>query len=64
MTKYKPSDELKPAELESKFGEDADLYAEVRAEAAAATGRSKASRKWEKTAAELTEKEDPGIHHE
>ena len=47
-----PIDEPKPDDLQAKFGEDADLYAQVRAEAAEASGNPKA-RKWEQVAEQL-----------
>ena len=53
MGKRPIEDDATSAELHSRFGEDADLYAEVRAEAAAAAGRCEASRKWEKTAEQI-----------
>ena len=40
-----PTDDPKPDDLEARFGQDADLYAQVRAEAAEASGDPKA-RKW------------------
>jgi len=41
--KRSQNDEVHPADLQAKFGEDASLYAQVRAEAAAAAGRPHAS---------------------
>ena len=52
-----PTDDPKPDDLQAKFGEDADLYAQVRAEAAEASGNPKA-RKWEQVAKQL-ERDDP-----
>ena len=46
-------DDATPDELKSKFGEEADLYAEVRAEAADAAGKRDASRKWNQIAEQL-----------
>ena len=47
-----PTDDPKPDDLEARFGEEADLYAQVRAEAAEASGNPKAG-KWEKVAEQL-----------
>ena len=42
-----------PAELKEKFGEEADTYAKIRAEAAEASGRRTSSKKWEEIASDL-----------
>ena len=42
-----------PTELTEKFGADAEIYADVRAEAAAAAGRPEAAQKWERKADQL-----------
>jgi hypothetical protein len=51
------NDDVEPGELKWRFGEEADLYAEVRADAAAASGRCEASRKWDDVAEELREED-------
>ena len=43
-------DDPTPAKLQQKFGEEADLYAQVRAEAAAAAGEPADSSKWDELA--------------
>jgi hypothetical protein len=53
-------DNATPAELKSKFGDNADLYAEVRSETAAAAGRSKAAQKWRQTAEQVKDDDDDG----
>ena len=58
------NDELHPADLQAKFGEDASLYAQVRAEAAAAAGRPHAAKDWEKAADELAEGAATGADNE
>ena len=60
MTRSKIIDEPQLAELRSKYGEDAPLYAEVRAEAAAASGRPESSQEWEEAADELSGEDDRG----
>ena len=62
--KRSQNDEVHPADLQAKFGEDASLYAQVRAEAAAAAGRTHASEEWEKAADELAEGEATGADEE
>ena len=42
-----------PDAVERQYGEDAELYAEVRAEAAAASGLEKNSKEWRKVRAEI-----------
>ncbi len=53
-----PIDDPTPDDLEAKFGQDADLYAQVRAEAAEASGNPKA-RKWEQVAEQLERDDAP-----
>ena len=37
-----------PEELKQRFGQDADLYAEVRADAAEMSGRRDAAKQWDR----------------
>ena len=53
MSNQPIEDNIPPAELAERFGPDADLYAGVRAQAAAAAGRTRAACKWEAKAEEL-----------
>jgi hypothetical protein len=53
MGTAKDEEQPTPAELRKKFGDEADTYAEVRAEAAAAAGSGGASEKWSELASEL-----------
>lgn len=59
----KPNDEpSSPAlsDLEKRFGDEAETYAQVRAEAAAEAGNDEASDKWEDLASKLREEETNG----
>jgi hypothetical protein len=42
-----------PDAVEQQYGEDAELYAEVRAETAAATGLEESSEEWRKVEAKI-----------
>lgn len=53
MTKPPVQDGATAVDLKSKFGEDADIYAEVRAEAAATAGRYRAASKWKQVAEDI-----------
>jgi hypothetical protein len=46
---------LAPSDLEKKFGDEADTYAQVRSEAAAEAGDDEASERWKRLAAKLLE---------
>ena len=46
-----------PTELRKKFGDEAETYAEVRAEAADASGSREASDKWQELASKLRDEE-------
>lgn len=48
-----------PDAIERQYGEDAELYAEVRADTAAALGRHDAVRQWEEAQADI-ERESAG----
>ena len=51
-------DDPTPSKLEAKFGEEADLYAEVRAEAAAAAGNRAESARWQQLAQRVEGEEE------
>jgi hypothetical protein len=57
MTTANDQGQPSPVELRKKFGEEADTYAEVRAEAAATAGRHESSDKWNELASALREGE-------
>jgi hypothetical protein len=57
MTTANDQAQPSPAELRKKFGEEADTYAEVRAEAAAAAGRHESSDTWDELASALRDQE-------
>lgn len=42
-----------PEAIEDQYGEDAKLYAKIRAETAAASGREKDAKKWVEVTAEI-----------
>ena len=48
------------SDLEEKFGDEAETYAQVRAKAAAEAGNDEASDKWEDLAPKLREAETSG----
>ena len=47
-----------PDAIERQYGEDAELYAEVRSETAAAMGRENEAREWKEAQAEIEDDED------
>ena len=49
-----------PADLQEKFGDEAETYARVRSEAAAEAGDEEASGKWEQLASKLRQDETDG----